>query len=154
VLFTCYELIRPDVALELAWRNNYYDFCMPYIVQYLRHSHERIKALEAKTASLDKGAAEAADASAATVGDAAVQLGLYGGAMAGDGPMLLANEPYNPMGGYDHQGYGAAYAGAGYGMAAPAYGGPQQQQQQQQQQPGAQPGYGGYAPQGGYGGQW
>lgn len=33
VLFTCYELIRPDVALELAWRNNYYDFFMPYIIQ-------------------------------------------------------------------------------------------------------------------------
>ena len=33
MLFTCYELIRPDVALELAWRNNYYDFFMPYIIQ-------------------------------------------------------------------------------------------------------------------------
>lgn len=30
-LFTCYDLIRPDVAVELAWRNGYTDFAMPYV---------------------------------------------------------------------------------------------------------------------------
>lgn len=40
--------IRPDVALELAWRNGYYDFFMPYIIQYLRHAHDKIKTLETK----------------------------------------------------------------------------------------------------------
>lgn len=30
-LFTCYELIRPDVVLELAWRNGFTDFAMPYL---------------------------------------------------------------------------------------------------------------------------
>ena len=131
--------------------------------QYLRHSHERIKALEAKTAGLEKGGGKdgvgGGDASAATVGDAAVQLGLYGGAMGGaDGPLLLANEAYNPMaGGYEQHGYGAGggggggYAGAGYGMA-PAYGGPQQGMGGAPG--GQQQGFGGYAPQGGYGGQW
>lgn len=35
-LFTCYDLLRPDVILELAWRHNIMDFAMPYIVQVLR----------------------------------------------------------------------------------------------------------------------
>jgi clathrin heavy chain len=30
-LFTCYDLIRPDIALELAWRYGYSDFTMPYM---------------------------------------------------------------------------------------------------------------------------
>lgn len=30
-LYTCYDLIRPDTALELAWRYGYSDFAMPYM---------------------------------------------------------------------------------------------------------------------------
>lgn len=32
-LFVCYDIIRPDVALELAWMNNMIDFAFPYILQ-------------------------------------------------------------------------------------------------------------------------
>ena len=32
-LFICYDLIRPDVALELAWMNNMIDFAFPYLLQ-------------------------------------------------------------------------------------------------------------------------
>ncbi|THG11860.1 hypothetical protein TEA_000415 [Camellia sinensis var. sinensis] len=35
-LFVCYDLIRPDVALELAWMNNMIDFCFPYLLQFIR----------------------------------------------------------------------------------------------------------------------
>ncbi|KAK8955806.1 Clathrin heavy chain 2 [Platanthera guangdongensis] len=35
-LFVCYELIRPDVALELAWMNNMIDFAFPYLLQFIR----------------------------------------------------------------------------------------------------------------------
>ncbi|XP_046840150.1 clathrin heavy chain 1-like [Xenia sp. Carnegie-2017] len=35
-LFTCYDLLHPDVVLELAWRNNILDFAMPYIIQVLK----------------------------------------------------------------------------------------------------------------------
>lgn len=160
VLFTCYELIRPDVALELAWRNNYYDFFMPYIIQYLRHAHERIKALEARTASLDVAHKEAESSAAAAVGDAAVSLGLYGNhlMLTDGGPALLANEAFNPTTGYEiggggGGGYGAGGAG-GFGMAPPPQGYGQQQQQQQVPYP-PQGGFqGGFGPQGGYGGSW
>lgn len=32
-LFVCYDLIRADVALELAWINNMIDFAFPYLLQ-------------------------------------------------------------------------------------------------------------------------
>lgn len=35
-LFTCYDLLRPDVVLETAWRHNIMDFSMPYFMQVMR----------------------------------------------------------------------------------------------------------------------
>ena len=35
-LFQCYDLLRPDVILELAWRHNIMDFAMPYMIQVMR----------------------------------------------------------------------------------------------------------------------
>jgi clathrin heavy chain len=49
-LFSCYDLVKPDVAIELAWRNGYTDFVMPYIIQYTRHLHDKIKVLDERTA--------------------------------------------------------------------------------------------------------
>jgi clathrin heavy chain len=37
-LYTCYDLMSPDVAVELAWRNGYTDFTMPYV--YERRCHD------------------------------------------------------------------------------------------------------------------
>lgn len=34
----CYDLIRPDVALELAWINNMVDFALPYLLQVIYSS--------------------------------------------------------------------------------------------------------------------
>jgi len=40
-LFTCYEMIRPDVVLELAWRHGLNDFAMPFVIQSFRHYNEK-----------------------------------------------------------------------------------------------------------------
>ena len=29
----CYDLLHPDVILELAWKHNIMDFAMPYLIQ-------------------------------------------------------------------------------------------------------------------------
>lgn len=29
----CYDLLRPDVILELAWKHKIMDFAMPYLIQ-------------------------------------------------------------------------------------------------------------------------
>jgi clathrin heavy chain len=47
--FTCYELINPDVGLELAWRKNMLDFAMPFLIQVLREYTGRVDALDKKT---------------------------------------------------------------------------------------------------------
>ena len=32
-LYTCYDLLRPDVVLELSWMNGLTDYSMPYMIQ-------------------------------------------------------------------------------------------------------------------------
>ncbi|KAG9450246.1 hypothetical protein H6P81_010211 [Aristolochia fimbriata] len=44
-LFICYELIRPDVALELAWMNNMIDFAFTYLLQYIREYTSKVDEL-------------------------------------------------------------------------------------------------------------
>jgi len=48
-LYTCYDYVRPDVALELAWRKNNLDYAMPYLVQVLKEYTSRVDALDKKT---------------------------------------------------------------------------------------------------------
>jgi clathrin heavy chain len=45
-LYTCYDLIKPDVALELSWRNNIQDMAMPYLIQVLREFTLKVGELE------------------------------------------------------------------------------------------------------------
>eukprot|EP00252_Welwitschia_mirabilis_P023460 TRINITY_DN662_c0_g1_i1.p1 TRINITY_DN662_c0_g1~~TRINITY_DN662_c0_g1_i1.p1 ORF type:complete len:1707 (+),score=383.38 TRINITY_DN662_c0_g1_i1:314-5434(+) len=44
-LFICYDLIRPDVALELAWMNNIVDFAFPYLLQFIREYTTKVDEL-------------------------------------------------------------------------------------------------------------
>ncbi|XP_064619200.1 clathrin heavy chain 1 isoform X2 [Lineus longissimus] len=45
-LFACYDLLRPDVILELAWRHNIMDFTMPYMIQVMREYISKVDKLE------------------------------------------------------------------------------------------------------------
>lgn len=114
-LFTCYELIRPDVAMELAWRNGYTDYTMPYMIQYMRHLHEKIAVLENRTEPPKEEETEAEQNAAA--------LGM--GLMMGNQNLMIENNSYG--GGYGYQpqnggipdpyaqqpayGYGGGYGG-------------------------------------------
>uniref|UniRef100_J3NAM3 Clathrin heavy chain n=2 Tax=Oryza brachyantha TaxID=4533 RepID=J3NAM3_ORYBR len=44
-LFICYDLIRADVALELAWMNNMVDFAFPYLLQFIREYTNKVDEL-------------------------------------------------------------------------------------------------------------
>lgn len=44
-LYTCYDLVRPDVALELAWRNKLMDTVMPYMIQTLKDLSTKVDLL-------------------------------------------------------------------------------------------------------------
>lgn len=45
-LYKCYDLLRPDVVMEVAWRHGLQDYAMPYLVQVARSMFDRIKVLE------------------------------------------------------------------------------------------------------------
>ncbi|XP_041347911.1 clathrin heavy chain 1 isoform X2 [Gigantopelta aegis] len=49
-LFQCYDLLRPDVILELAWRHNIMDFAMPYMIQVMREYIGKVDKLESSEA--------------------------------------------------------------------------------------------------------
>lgn len=44
-LFMCYDLLSPDVVLELAWRHNLIDFAMPYMVQVMKEYIDKVNKL-------------------------------------------------------------------------------------------------------------
>jgi len=44
-LFICYDFIRPDVALELAWKHKAMDAAMPYFIQVMRHYFGKVNTL-------------------------------------------------------------------------------------------------------------
>jgi len=44
-LYTCYDVIRPDVALELAWRHKLIDFAFPFLIQTVREYTTKVDEL-------------------------------------------------------------------------------------------------------------
>ncbi|XP_022666531.1 clathrin heavy chain 1-like [Varroa jacobsoni] len=46
MLFQCYDLLKPDVIMELAWRHGITDFAMPYFIQVMREYTAKIDKLE------------------------------------------------------------------------------------------------------------
>ncbi|XP_050410102.1 clathrin heavy chain 1 [Patella vulgata] len=105
-LFQCYELLRPDVILELAWRHNIMDFAMPYMIQVMREYTSKVDKLEQSDAVRSE---EEQRAEERPIVIAEPQL------MLTQGPGMMPP----PQPGYP----GAAYAGVPQqGMAMPAYG--------------------------------
>ncbi|KAK0731049.1 hypothetical protein B0H67DRAFT_57958 [Lasiosphaeris hirsuta] len=47
MLYACYDLIRPDVVLELSWRNGLTDFTMPYMINFLCQQTKELATLKA-----------------------------------------------------------------------------------------------------------
>ncbi|CAJ0967452.1 unnamed protein product [Ranitomeya imitator] len=99
-LFTCYDLLRPDVVLETAWRHNIMDFAMPYFIQVMREYLSKVDKLDASE-SLRKEEEQATE----------TQPIVYG-----QPQLMLTAGPSVPV---------PPQAAFGYGYTAPAYGQPQ-----------------------------
>lgn len=54
MLYTCYELITPDVALEVAWRSDMMEFVMPYFVQCVKDLSSRVETVQKSTDDIKK----------------------------------------------------------------------------------------------------
>jgi len=117
-LYTCYELIRPDVVLELAWRHALMDFAMPFMIQTFREYHDTISALKKKwddRAKEEEAAAEAARKAKEEAGGSDPSMGMFGVAGAGGMPLAIAPPQYmqGGYGGMQPQGYGMPMNGYG-----------------------------------------
>ena len=49
MLYTCYELIKPDVAMEVAWRFGLIEYAMPYFIQFMKDLSSRVEVVQKKT---------------------------------------------------------------------------------------------------------
>ncbi|KAJ1618574.1 armadillo-type protein [Pavlovales sp. CCMP2436] len=125
-LFTCYELLRPDVVMEIAWRNGLTDYAMPFMIQSMRHLTAKVEELGKTTTKIEvkaeqekKQAEEASIMSYADPSMAAYNgnaLTVYGAQMGG-GMGMGGGMPQQPQygggmgGGYgqQQQGYGQGY---------------------------------------------
>ncbi|KAF2842949.1 clathrin heavy chain [Patellaria atrata CBS 101060] len=59
MLYACYDLIRPDVILEMSWRSGLHDFTMPYMINLLSQQTATIDLL--KRDNEERKAREAAE---------------------------------------------------------------------------------------------
>lgn len=46
MLYACYDLLRPDVILEISWRNGLTDFTMPFMINMLAQQVKTIETLK------------------------------------------------------------------------------------------------------------
>ncbi|KAK8792774.1 hypothetical protein WA158_004938 [Blastocystis sp. Blastoise] len=115
-LFTCYDLIEADVALELAYRYNFISFAIPYFVQYIKETNNKIAELEKLVKPEDNGFVQPAVApfgGVMQIADAAAPMA----PMAPMGAPMGAPAPMAPMGGMPPM--GMAPMGAPMGAPAP-----------------------------------
>jgi clathrin heavy chain len=100
-LFTCFELVRPDVVLELAWRHNIFDYAMPYLIQVSKNYVTKVDTLVAAAEKQKEAKQKEAenDAAAGGIGgDVAMGMGMAGA------PLMLTMG--GGMGGMDSYGGG------------------------------------------------
>jgi len=102
-LFQCYDLLHPDVILELAWKHNIMDFAMPYLIQVMREYTSKVDKLE--EAEQERVTEAKEEKSKPIVMETQPQLMLgYGG--GGPAPPGAYNNTYAPPGGMpSYQGY-------------------------------------------------
>ncbi|KAL7060518.1 hypothetical protein AAHC03_09135 [Spirometra sp. Aus1] len=108
-LYQCYDLLRPDVVLELAWRNGLVDMAMPFLIQYMRELSTKVEHLERS----DRARAEAEEKKEHAVDPLVFhpeqQLMLTGGmmpqSMTGASSYPGLNSGVGPGGGFSSTGY-------------------------------------------------
>jgi len=83
MLYSCYELLRPDIVLEVAWRYGLQSFAMPYMIQTFRDYHEKLVSVTEKLTALDKAHQSEKEAEKQRQGEA--------------GYMDPSLTPFNPM---------------------------------------------------------
>lgn len=105
-LYTCYDLLRADIVMELAWRNGWMDYAMPFMIQTTRELMNKVEILE--KANIERTEKEELKEKQ--------EIAPVMGTLPGQ-PLMLTSTPAWGQGGYALQpGYQAPQQG-GYGGA-------------------------------------
>jgi len=112
-LYTCYDLIRPDVVMEMAWRFDLMNFAMPFMVQTFRTFDTELKTIKGKLQAQEDAVRAEEDAKKESEKQQQSQDAAFVGTGANYNPMMapLALAPPPGTGGYYpqqgmQQGYG------------------------------------------------
>lgn len=54
MLYSCYALIKPDVVMELAWRQDMQEFIMPYMIQTMKDMSIKVDSVQKSTDDIKK----------------------------------------------------------------------------------------------------
>jgi len=112
-LYTCYDLIRPDIVLELAWRHQLNHFVMPYMIQTFREYNSKLQLIFTKFEQQEKAEAEK---EAQKKKDQDEQAGRSISHFVA--PVLAIGPPPGSMPGFG----GPTYPGHGGGLGGPGFG--------------------------------
>lgn len=100
MLYNCYSLIKPDVAMEIGWRSGLQEFVMPYFIQFVRDLSVRVDGVQKSTAEIQKKEETKAEEEANRPLDMDVSM-MFPGINANAGPAAIMPAPgaMPPMGG-------------------------------------------------------
>lgn len=108
MLYACNDLIRPDLVLELAWRNGLTDFAMPYMINMLSQQTKELAVLKAdnEARKAKEKETEKVEESGPILGGGRLMItaGAGGGMMGAPSP-----QPYQQTNGFAPQPTGYGY---------------------------------------------
>jgi len=102
MLYNCYELIKPDVAMEVGWRCGLQEYVMPYFIQFVRDMSAKVEGVQKSTEDIKKKEETKAEEAASRPLDMGMDMGMmFPGMGMNTGPAAIMPAPGSmpPMGG-------------------------------------------------------
>ena len=100
MLYNCYELIKPDVAMEVGWRCGLQEFVMPYFIQFMRDLSQKVEGVQKNTEEIKRKEEAKAEEAANRPLDMGMDMGMmFPGMAMNQGPAAIMPAPGSMGGG-------------------------------------------------------
>jgi len=119
MLYNCYELIKPDVAMEVGWRCGLQEYVMPYFIQFVRDLSTKVEGVQKNTEDIKKKEEAKAEEAANRPLDMGMDMNMmFPGMGMNQGPAAIMPAPGSmpPMGGMGMPPMGGMGGGMGGNM--------------------------------------
>ena len=124
MLYACYDLIRPDLVLELSWRHGLTDFAMPYMINMLSQQTKELTILKAdnEARKAKEKEQEKDESTAPILGSSRLMITAGPGGAAPAGNPSPSPVPYGQTNGFAPQQAGFAPQATGFAPQPTGYG--------------------------------